>query len=233
MTEIATVKEIKTVSMTTVEIAKQTGKAHKHVLTDTRNLFKSLEIDGTVFRHISKDSYGRDQKCYRLPKREVLILVSGYSIKLRAAIIDKLEELEKGLQVVSYSNAPSDILADELKARTLFNVPEHIAQIESVKQTKARCGVDFSQALISAPAQNNIKKTEVMLEPTELGKHFGISAIKMNRELERLGLQVKTANCWEPTEKGSKVSDKHSWASGAKSGYNYKWNLSGVKGMVK
>ena len=84
------------ISMTTVEIAKLTGKQTAHVKRDTYNMLLKLVGKSGIskFGEGYKDINGVDQICYRLPKREVIILVSGYSIHLRAAIIDRLDELE-------------------------------------------------------------------------------------------------------------------------------------------
>lgn len=41
-----------------------------------------------------------------------------------------------------------------------------------------------------------------LLNPTQLGKSLGLSAIKVNLKLEELGLQRKTEAGWEPTEAG-------------------------------
>jgi len=86
------------IAMTTVEIAQRTGKEHRHVKRDAERMLLELHgKDVPIFGHIYKDSYGREQNCYLLPKREVIILVSGYSIPLRAKIVDMLEELESEL----------------------------------------------------------------------------------------------------------------------------------------
>ena len=82
-------------TMSSIEIAELTGKQHKHVLTDIRNMLNSLNIESAVFTADYKDSKGRMYPCYNLPKRETLILVSGYSVAMRARIIDRWQELEQ------------------------------------------------------------------------------------------------------------------------------------------
>jgi len=143
-------------------------------------------------------------------------------------------ECEKELKLNTLSNHtnPANLLENELKIYSLFKVPEHIAQIESVKQVQIKSGVDLSYALLVAPAQQKIKKEEVMLAPSELGKHFGLSGMKMNQKLKSLGLQIYDGDVWVPTKRGRGLSFRNSWTSGTKSGYNLKWNLSAIK-MLK
>lgn len=83
------------ITMTSLEIAELTGKQHGHIIRDIEEqlgVLGGLSKFGDTYQHPqNKQIY----KMYRLPKREVLILISGYSVQLRAKIIDKLEELEK------------------------------------------------------------------------------------------------------------------------------------------
>lgn len=84
--------------MTSLEIAELTGKQHGHIIRDIEEQLGALgglsKFGDTYIHPQNKQVY----KMYRLPKREVLILVSGYSVQLRAKIIDKLEELERKLK---------------------------------------------------------------------------------------------------------------------------------------
>ncbi len=52
------------------------------------------EEDVQKFLHISKDAYGRDQRCYALPKREANLMVMSESYKVQAAVYDRMVELE-------------------------------------------------------------------------------------------------------------------------------------------
>lgn len=81
-------------TMSSREIAELTGKEHKNVLADIRNMLEKLKIDCADFSAQYKDSTGRSLPCFNLPKRETLILVSGYDIPMRARIIDRWQELE-------------------------------------------------------------------------------------------------------------------------------------------
>ena len=82
-------------TMSSLEIAKLTNKRHDNVMSDIRAMLESLEIQSTEFSGDYKDSKGRTYSCFNLPKRETLILVSGYNVVLRAAIIDRWEYLEQ------------------------------------------------------------------------------------------------------------------------------------------
>ncbi len=84
--------------MLTTEIAELTKKQHKHVLTDTRKMLDELGLRSADFSADVPDRYGRPQPAFRLPRRETMVLVTGYSIPLRAAVIDRLDELEAALR---------------------------------------------------------------------------------------------------------------------------------------
>jgi phage regulator Rha-like protein len=100
-------------TMSSREIANLTGKEHKHVLDDVRKMLIELDIQSADFTADYKDPKGRTYQMFNLPKRETLILVSGYSIQLRAKIIDRWQELEskQGLQLPNFSNPAEAAIA--------------------------------------------------------------------------------------------------------------------------
>ncbi|WP_273755851.1 phage regulatory protein/antirepressor Ant [Bartonella sp. MM73XJBT.G] len=111
-------------TMSSREIAELCGKRHDHVMRDIKKILEELYIEGGLpkFGGTYIDKQGKPQNCYNLPKRECLILVSGYSTVLRAKIIDRWQELEKQVAVpqVDYS-----------KPEALLGVLNHLqSQIE-------------------------------------------------------------------------------------------------------
>lgn len=71
------------------QIAEVTDKQHKHVLEDIRMMLDGLDQNSPDFSGQYIDGTGHALPCFNLPKRETLILVSGYSVALRAKIIDR------------------------------------------------------------------------------------------------------------------------------------------------
>ena len=86
------------VTMTSLEIAELTGKDHKNVIADIRKMLQELENLTADFSAVRKVR-GKEYQIFNLPKRETLILVSGYSIELRAKIIDRWQQLEENLNL--------------------------------------------------------------------------------------------------------------------------------------
>lgn len=83
--------------MTSKEIAEVTGKEHKIVMRDIRNLIDQLgKNNGYIFVLVEyTDLKGEKRPMYKLDKKSCLLLSSGYSVILRSKIIDRWEELEK------------------------------------------------------------------------------------------------------------------------------------------
>lgn len=92
--DLATMSAAQT--MSSREIADLCEKQHAHVMRDIRAMLAELygEGDASKFGGVYRGANGEDRPCFHLPKRETLILVSGYNLAMRARIIDRWQELE-------------------------------------------------------------------------------------------------------------------------------------------
>ena len=83
-------------TMSSREIAELCDKRHDHVMRDIREMLVQLHGEEALpkFGGGYFDANNQERPCFNLPKRETLILVSGYRLELRAKIIDRWQELE-------------------------------------------------------------------------------------------------------------------------------------------
>lgn len=148
MNSITTINTINnnTITISSLEIAQITGKTHKNVLADIRNMLESLNIHSAEFSAQYKDSTGRTLPCFNLPKRETLILMSGYDLSMRAKIIDRWEELELAAQAPAQAPA----LPTNFKEALLL-----LVEAEEVKEAQALQITHLTQQVEdAAPAIN-------------------------------------------------------------------------------
>lgn len=83
-------------TMTSREIAELTGSTHDNVLKTVRGLVEK----GLVSRNETPYTHPQNGQTYsefRLSYRDTMVVVSGYSVELRARIIDRWQELESGV----------------------------------------------------------------------------------------------------------------------------------------
>ncbi|MDQ0836969.1 phage regulatory protein/antirepressor Ant [Sphingomonas faeni] len=113
-------------TMSSREIAELCDKRHDHVMRDIRTMLLELHGEPNLpkFGGIYQAANGGSRPCFTLPKRESLILVSDYNLAMRAAIIDRWQELEAQQQ----ASAPILALNDPstLRALLLDNVEERM-----------------------------------------------------------------------------------------------------------
>ena len=123
-------------TMSTLEIAELTNKEHKHVLTDTRNMFEGLEIDSAGFTAQYKDRTGRTLPMFNLDKELTFTLIAGYNVKLRNAIVKRWQELEAAKQPqlpTDYISALEHLLeAKKNEQKLLTTITEQKPKVEFV-----------------------------------------------------------------------------------------------------
>lgn len=145
-------------TMDSREIAELTGKRHATVLFDIVAQLGRLGGEQD-FLSTYLDASNRQSKCYKLPYRETMILVSGYSIELRARVIDRWMELEKKQSIPNFSDPvkAARAWADAMEAKQiaenrvdrLIHDNKTFTTTEIAKELGMKSAQELNQALLA------------------------------------------------------------------------------------
>ena len=83
--------------MTSLEIAEVTGKQHKNLMRDIRNMEAAWEkVNGLKFELVDyTDSKGEQRPCYSLSKMEGLYIATKFNDEARAKLVIRWQQLEQ------------------------------------------------------------------------------------------------------------------------------------------
>lgn len=121
-----------------------------------------------------------------------------------------------------------------LSIAKIAGVPESYAIFEAGEIAGQQSGLNLTPMLLHSPAMNDVPDSDVMLEPTELGQLFDLTAAEMNNKLAAFGLQKKVGGKWAATDSGKELCAIHQWKSplSSKSGYNLKWKAAEIEALI-
>lgn len=188
-------------TMSSLEIAKLTGKEHRNVLRDIRNMLDDLGEGGMPnFEHTYvNEQNGQTYPYFELPKRECLCLASGYDVKLRMMIIDRWAELEsKEIVGVKYTDPRLNALDQydkelEISERIwkrlgMKKIDRDVEAVQVGRRIEKRLLVsDIVPPAIANRAAKIEKATKKLVEVASSGKH-----VKPVRLLAYLGYKEST-----------------------------------------
>lgn len=161
-------------TMSSREIAELTEKRHADVKRDIMVMSEQLEIDVRKFAHTYFDSQNREQGEFLLDQDTTLCLVSGYSAKLRMAIIKRWKQLEEGFYIPQTYGEALQLCADQAK------------QLEVAKPK-----IEYFDMVADV---NNY------MNATTVGQKVGMSATVLNKHLEGLDVYnraIKTGRVFQ------------------------------------
>lgn len=189
-------------TMSTVEIAELTGKQHKHVMRDVRNMFEQLGVDAAQFW--ASQNYGNNntRELFNLDKEHTLCLVSGYNVQLRMTIVKRWNELESQAKPKTPPTYATALLEAGRLALELENAEEQLAL--------AAPKVEFYDSFVDA---------KELLTMEEAAKHLSMGR---NKFMEYLRSIKALTNANLPIQKlidDGKFQVKYTpWKSGNKQG---------------
>lgn len=185
--------------MSSREIADLTGSAHDNVLKTIRALVAKGVVLGNETPYVHPQN-GQTYTEFLLSYRDTMVVVSGYSVELRARIIDRWQELESGIakhaapQVAPIQVEALKLVPIVMRAARCIGLDKNAAAISAGQALVKMTGVNVI-ALLGATHLEAEKKIQ-FFTPTELGARIGINARKFNMLLAEAGLQAKQGETW-------------------------------------
>jgi len=206
-------------TMSSRDIANVTGKRHNNVKRDIVSMLTDLEEDVLSFEHIYLDGQNREQAEYRLDRELTDTLLTGYSAKMRRAVIRRWSELEQKESAREAVTANGTKVIGEIAIMECFTrllKPAPSSQMLMLTKIAENNGLDPKflpgYAVDAAPdaAGGSSMPTK---SATALLKDFGLggSVVSFNKRLEAAGyLKVLTRKnskqevvpFWSITDKG-------------------------------
>ncbi|HBN8194404.1 TPA: Rha family transcriptional regulator [Pseudomonas aeruginosa] len=166
------------VTMSSREITELTGKQHKHVIRDIREMLDALEKDGPVLGHVreDKDSRGYTEN-FHLDRELTETLVTGYSIPLRHKVIRRLHELEEQVAQPAIPQTLPEAL--RLAADLAEECQQLAAERDHAVKTKAQIGCR-REAQAMAKASSAVRQVQRLNDELGHGTRFAtVTAVEI------------------------------------------------------
>lgn len=218
-TRFSNSENVSRTTMSSRKLAKLTGKAHKHILSDIRSMLKELEIDWADCSAQYQDSTGRSLPCFNLNRELTDTLLTGYSAKMRLAVIRRWHELEKqqGAReqvMLNGTKVVGELAILECFTRLLKPAPS--SQVMMLNQIAANNGLDAKflpgYAVDAAPdavggSSMPTKAVTALIKDNAIsstapGFNRALAAHGFLKTMQRKNSKQETVEFWSVTEKG-------------------------------
>lgn len=189
--------------MTSLQIAEITGKRHADVMKSIRKMEPAWEkvAEGKFSLGSYKDENNQDRPCYSLNKEECLYIATKFNDEARAKLIKRWKELEEQHQKPSvpqnYLEALKSLVkSEEEKQQLALENKQQQATILTISKTNVELGNKITEMLPKVSYYDKILQSNATMTVTQIEQDYGMSAMKLNKELESMKIQHKVRGQW-------------------------------------
>lgn len=188
--------------MTSLQIAEITGKPHADVMKAIRKMEPAWsKINEGNFSLVEyKDKKGETRPCYSLNKEECLYIATKFNDEARAKLIKRWKELEEQHQKPSvpqnYLEALKSLVKAEEEREQLALENRKQQEIVTISKENMELGSRITEMLPKVSYYDKILQSNATMTITQIAQDYGMSAVRMNKELESMRIQHKVRGQW-------------------------------------
>ena len=191
-------------TMSSLEIAKLTGKPHNDVMKAIRAMEPSWEkVSQGKFslssRKVEQPNGGiREYPCYELTKTECLYVATKFNDEARAKLVLRWEELEQKqrsqmLQLPDFTDPAEAAIAwaKEYKERKVLAIENKKLEEENIQLAAENQELKHDKNYLDL-----IMRSKALLTISQIAQDYGMSGKALNKKLAEMGIQYSINGQW-------------------------------------
>ena len=187
-------------TMSSLEIARLTGKPHNDVLKAIRAMEPAWErvTEGKFSRSEYKDPTGRSLPCFELTKTEGLYVATKFNDEARAKLVIRWEELEQKaraqmLMLPDFTDPAEAAIAwaKQYNERKVLALENKRLEDENIVLALENQELKHDKNYLDL-----IMRSKALLTISQIAQDYGMSGKAMNKKLAEMGIQYSINGQW-------------------------------------
>ena len=187
-------------TMSSLEIAKLTGKPHNDVLKAIRTMEPAWEkVNGGKFSRVEyKDAKGEMRPAFELTKLECLYVATKFNDEARARLVIRWEELERKARanMISLPDFTDPAEAAMAWAKQYNEKKGLLIENKRLEDENIQLTVENQELKHDKNYLDLIMRSKALLTISQIAQDYGMSGKAMNKQLAEMGIQYSINGQW-------------------------------------
>lgn len=184
-------------------VAEVFGKPHKVVLVAIRNILEGSAQNCAVLEMFSESTYlneqNKEQPMFIMNQDGFTLLAMEFKLKYIEAFNAMKRQIEQSNPSVpqNYLEALKSLVkAEEEKQQLALENKKQQEQILTISKTNMELGNKITEMLPKVSYYDKILQSNATMTVTQIAQDYGMSAMRLNKELESMRIQHKVRGQW-------------------------------------